>query len=49
MDGGDSEAIWGAFKDYTETALRVELEQDERSGRNDATFSEEGINFRFHS
>jgi hypothetical protein len=48
IESGDSDAIFEAFRDYTETALRAELNQYERSGRNVKAFSESGIEFGIH-
>ncbi|MGA2754288.1 MAG: hypothetical protein ABSE53_11010 [Terracidiphilus sp.] len=48
IDSGDSGAIGEAFRDYTETALRAELDQYEQSGRNVQAFSEAGIEFGIH-
>ena len=49
IESGDSHAICDAFRDYTETALRAELDQYEWSGRNVRAFSEAGTEFGFHS
>jgi len=49
IDSDDSDAICEAFRDYTETALRAELDQYEWSERNVQAFSEAGIDFGSHS
>ena len=49
IDSGDSDAICEAFRDYTETALRAELDQYEWSGRKLQAFSKAGIDFGSHS
>ena len=48
-DMRDSSAIREAFRDYTETALRAELDQYEWSGRKLQAFSKAGIDFGSHS
>jgi hypothetical protein len=49
IDSDDSDAICEAFRDYTETALRAELDQYEWSGRKLQAFSKAGIDFGSHS
>jgi hypothetical protein len=46
IDRGDSNAIRKAFREYTETALRAELDLYEWSGHNLRAFSGAGIDLR---